>query len=326
MASVFSYAFEPGFFSSGPVLTAAVVGGVAAVVSGVIGTFTVMRGQSFAGHALSDVSAAGGSAAFLLGISPLLGFVGMGVLGAGSMELIGVRRAEGRDLATGVVLGGGLGLTALLLYFDSTSQSTTGAAITVLFGSMFAIPSSSVPLVVAVSAVALVAVGVIYRPLLLSTLSPDLASVRGVRVRLVGVVYLVAMALAVALSALTVGAILSTALLIGPAATALRLTRRPARAVLIAAALGLAATWLGIVLSYDSYYWSSSHRGWPVSFFVVSIIFLGYLVLRRPPRRRTAPADVGDAPADGGDGATATATATDGRHGLRGAAAPGTAR
>lgn len=280
--------FAPGFFTNAPVATAVVVGGLAALVSGVLGAFTVMRGQSFAGHALSDVSAVGGSAAFLLGFSPLLGFAGIGLIAAGGMELIGVRRAQSRDLATGIVLGAGLGLAALLLYFDTTSQSSGGAAVSVLFGSMFVLSPAAVPLVIAVSILALGIVGLLYRPLLLSTLNPDLAAVRGVRVRLIGILYLAALALAVALSAMTIGAILSTALLIGPAAIALRVSRRPGRAVVAAALIGLAATWVGILLSYDSYYWPPRHHGWPVSFFVVALIFIGYL-LARAPRRRSAP-------------------------------------
>ena len=78
--------------------------------------------------------------------------------------------------------------------------------------------------------------------------------------------------------------ILSTALLIGPAATALRLTRRPWRAMLAAAGLGLAATWIGIVLAYDSYHWP--YRGWPVSFFVVTFVLIAYLVAGVATRRR----------------------------------------
>ena len=114
-----------------------------------------------------------------------------------------------------------------------------------------------------------------YRPLILSSVSADLADRRRVcRVRLVGIGYLVALALAVSLSAVTIGAILSTALLIGPAATALRITNRTGRAALIAAAIGVVATWLGVLLAYDSYYWFPNGGGWPVSFFVVTLIFL----------------------------------------------------
>lgn len=277
--------FEPGFFSSGPVRTAAVVGGVAAVVSGVVGVFTVMRGQSFAGHALSDVSAAGGSASFLLGISPLLGFLGMAGVAAGGMEVAGTRQVRGRDLATGIVLGAGLSAAALFLYYDTTITSATGAAITVMFGSMFAIPSSTIPFVGILSAVTLVAVFALYRPLLLSSANDDLAAASGVHVRLTELFYLLALAVAVSLSALTVGAILATALLIGPAATALRVVRRPGWAIVSAALIGVAATWVSIVLAYDSYYWSPSHRGWPVSFFVVSVVFVVYLVVGSTTRR-----------------------------------------
>jgi zinc/manganese transport system permease protein len=270
--------FEPGFFSSSPVHVALIVGGVVAVVSGVVGTFTVMRGQAFAGHSLADIGTAGGSAAFLVGVSPLYGFVAMNLVAATVMEMIGIRRPRGRDLATGIVLGGALGLAALFLYWDTTHSSTTGAAINVLFGSIFELPSSLVPVIAVFSVVATGIVLFSYRPLLLSSLSPDLATTRGVPVRLVGIGYLVALALAVSLSAVTIGAILSTALLIGPAATALRLTKRAPVAMAISAAIGVAATWIGILLAYDSYDWTPG-RGWPVSFFVVTLVFVFYLVI-----------------------------------------------
>ena len=277
----------PGFLTSGPVLTAAMVGGGAAVVSGIVGVFTVIRGQSFAGHSLADVSSAGGSVSFLLGINPLLGFLGVAVLAAGAMEAAGLRRAQERDLVTGIVLGAGLGLTALFLYFDMTTQSTTGAAISVMFGSMFAIPASLIPPTLAVGAAAVLITGAIYRPLLLSSLDADLAAVRGVPVRAIGLLHMLVLSLAVTLSAMTIGAILSTALLIGPAATALRLSRRPGSAILLAVLIGLGATWGGILLAYDSYDWTSGHS-WPVSFFVVTIIFVAYM-LSGLTRTRRAP-------------------------------------
>lgn len=278
--------FEPGFFSSSPVHVALIVGGVVAIVSGVVGTFTVMRGQAFAGHSLADIGTAGGSAAFLVGVSPLYGFVAMNLVAATVMEMIGIRRPRGRDLATGIVLGGALGLAALFLYWDTTHSSTTGATINVLFGSIFELPSSLVPVIAVLSVVATGIVLFSYRPLLLSSLSPDLATTRGVPVRLVGIGYLVALALAVSLSAVTIGAILSTALLIGPAATALRLTKRAPAAMAISAAIGVAATWLGILLAYDSYDWTPG-RGWPVSFFVVSLVFVFYLVVHLSVGRTT---------------------------------------
>jgi zinc/manganese transport system permease protein len=204
------------------------------------------------------------------------------VLAAGAMELVGIQRVRGRDLATGIVLSAALGLAALFLYLDSTIHNTTGATVTVLFGSIFTIPDSTVPLVAALAAAVVVILIVIHRPLLLSTVSSDIATARGVPVRLVGAAYLLALAVAVALCALTIGSILSTALLIGPAAAALRLTKRPGRAILVAGLLGVGAMWLGIVLAYDSYDWPPHGNGWPVSFFVVTIVFVIYLLSGLP--------------------------------------------
>ncbi len=264
------------FFSNGPVQVALIIGGGAALVSAVVGVFTVLRGQSFAGHALADISSAGGSAALLFGIRPLAGFLAMAALGAGGMEAIGARQIRERDLVTGIVLGAGLGVTALLLYLDMTTTSASGAANTVMFGSMFAIAPATIPLALGVGALALAMTAALYRPLLLIAIDPDLAAIRGIDPRLIGLAHLLVLAIAVALSAMTIGAILSTALLIGPAAAALRLATRPGTAILIAAAIGLCATWGGIALAYDSFYWTPGH-GWPVSVFVVMIVLAAYL-------------------------------------------------
>lgn len=277
---------EPGFFSSQPVHVALVVGGVVAVVSGVVGTFTVIRGQSFAGHALSDVGSAGGAAAVLVGASTLYGFLAINLVSAGVLEIIGVRRPRGRDVATGVVLGASLGLAALFLYWDATSTSVTGATVNVLFGSLFALPSSMVPVVAGLAGAALVLTFILYRPLVLSSMSSDLAAARGVPVRLVGVGYVIALALAVSLSALTIGAVLSTALLVGPAATALRFARRPGWALVAAAGIGVVSTWVGVLIAYDSADWLTGQQAFPVSFCVVAVVFVVYLLVRTRSRKR----------------------------------------
>ena len=286
--------FEPGFFTSSPVHVALVIGTVVAVVSAVVGVFTVMRGLSFAGHALTDVATAGGSGAFLIGMSPLLGFVGLSTVGAGVLELIGVQRARSRDLATGLVLGAAIGLSALFLYLASTTTATTGATQQILFGSIFTTDPGTIPLVVAFSVVALGAIAVAYRPLLLSTVSTDIAAARGAPVRTAGLLFMLALAVAVGLSSLAIGTILSTALLIGPPAAALRLTRSVGRALAVASVIGVVATWLGVLLAYDSYYWGSSHLALPVSFFIVALVFAAYLlsglrVRARAPRPAVVP-------------------------------------
>ena len=281
------YVFEPGFFSSGPVHTALAVGAVIAITSAVVGVFTVIRGQSFAGHSLADIATTGGSGAFLVGVNQFWGFLAFGAGAAAFMEMIGVQRRRGRDVATGVVLGAALGLAALFLYLGTQSSSTTGASFTILFGSIFVITSSTVPALIVSALLALATVVVLARVLLLSALSPDIAAARGVPVRAVGAAFLMALAVSVALSAVIIGAVLSTALLIGPAAAALRLVKSPVKAVVTAAGLGVLAVWIGVVLAYDSYYWPPAGRGWPVSFFVVTLVVAGYLLsgLRRRDNR-----------------------------------------
>jgi zinc/manganese transport system permease protein len=282
--------FEPGLFANHSVRTALLVGAIVAVVSAVVGIFTVLRGQSFAGHALTDVATAGGAGAFLAGVAPLVGFVGGGVVGAGAMDAIGVQRVKGRDIATGVVLGAATGLAALFLYLSTTHSSATGTTQLILFGSIFTVQSSTLPEVVVLSLAVLLTVAIIGRPLLLSSLSTELASARGVRLRGIGVAFMVILAVSVGLSAIIIGSILSTALLIGPPASALKLVHRFGAGVVLAAALGVGATLLGIVLAYNSYYWFSSHRGLPVSFFVVVLVVLEFViasVIQRVRREKT---------------------------------------
>jgi zinc/manganese transport system permease protein len=278
----------PGFFGSSSVQLALAVGGVVALVAGGVGVFTVIRGQAFAGEALGDIGAAGGSSAYLVGVAPLWGFLVLAVGAAGVMEMIGIQRPRGRDLATGIVLGAGFGLAALFLYLGTTYNNTTGAPVTILFGSILSLSSSTLPLVIVLGAITAGIIALVYRPLLLSSVNPSLAAARGLPVRLIGSLYLLALALTTALSAVTIGAILSTALLVGPAATALQLTSRPGRALAAAGAIGVAAMWISILLAYDSYSWPPLHHGWPVSFFVVTLVLLAYIAARGfNGRRRT---------------------------------------
>jgi len=278
VGAVLNGIFEPGFFTSGPVRVALVVGGAVSLVSAVVGVFTVVRGQSFAGHSLGDLGTTGGSGAFLVGANPLWGFVTFAIIGAGAMELFGARRPRGRDMATGIVLGAGLGIAALFLYLGTTESNTTGATITILFGSIFVIHASMIPVFALLSGLALAIVGLLYRPLLLSAVSQDIASARGVPVRAVGIL----------LPARNGGR--GVAFLCdhrgdpqhrgvdrtccGGAAD----DEAAGLAIAWAAVIGLAVTWLGILLAYDSYYWPPAGRGWPVSFFVVALILVVYLL------------------------------------------------
>ncbi|MDQ1113603.1 zinc/manganese transport system permease protein [Microbacterium testaceum] len=280
------------FFVSPTVQTALVVGTVVAVVSGIVGVFTITRGQSFAGHALADLGAVGGSGAFLLGVSQLWGFVLAGVVSAVAMEAIGTRRLEGRDVATGVVFGAGMGLTALFLTLDTLIGGSSNAAISVLFGSLFSVDSRLVPVIVALGAATLAIVAAVWRWVSLETLDRDLAAARGVPTRWASTLFLIALALSVQLSSLSIGAILSTALLIGPAATALLFTRRLGTAAALAAVIAVGQVGVGCLVSFASYDWFGGNS-WPVSFTIVAAVFLTYMGARavdalRPLINRTA--------------------------------------
>ena len=136
----------------------------------------------------------------------------------------------------------------------------------------------------ALTVVSLCALAAISRPLLFATLAPELAEAKGVSLRLVSVLFLAIVAVAVAEAAQVVGVLLVFALMVGPAATSLRLTSRVGWGVGLAVALALAETWLGIALAYLT--------DWPTTFWIVLLSCCAYFLslLVRPGRSRSRPA------------------------------------
>lgn len=307
MSGLWSHLFAPGLLETPPVMTALLFGSLVAVASAVVGVFVVVRGQAFLGHALGDMGATGAAGAAVAGVGALWGFL-VGGLVAGSAVDLGSAGATNpgsggalreRDVTTGVVLAAALGLGALLLYLVTTGTSRAGATQSILFGSVFTASPTLLGPMVGLSALAVALAAVLHRPLLFATVAPETAQARAVPVRLVSYLFLLAIVITVEQSALVVGALLSTALLIGPAAAAGRIARTMAGTTALAVALALAVVWLGIVLAYDSYAWPPAGRGWPVSFFVTTLVLLAYLAAhaataRRAQRRR---------PSDGRGGA-----------------------
>jgi len=274
--------FAPGFFSSGSVHTALLLGTIVAIVSGLMGVFVLLRNQSFGGHALTDVATTGGAGAAYLSVAPLVGFVTGAVIGAGAIESLSRDHSQRRDVATGIVLGAATGLSGLFLYLTATTSSATGVTQQVLFGSLFSVSSSTVPVAAVTALIVTVTMALVARPLLLSSLSPDLARARGLRTSWLGLLFLLLVAVAVGLCAISIGSLLATALLIGPAATAMRRSRTITGAIVMAMSVGLAATWVGIVLAYDSFTWRATGQGLPVSFFVVATILAFYALSHVP--------------------------------------------
>jgi len=253
--------------------------GVAAVVSGLVGYFLVLRGQTFAGHALSHIGFAGATGAVLIGVASVWGLVGFTVAAGIGMGALG-ERINGRDVAIGVVLSAALGFGLLFLHYY-TAFATQATAL--LFGNVLAVDRSMIVTLVGIGAVTLAGLAAIMRPLIFSSLQPELAEAKGVPLRFVSTAFLTVVALAVSESAQIVGILLVFALMVGPPATAQALVTGLWSGMLLSAVLALAEAWLGIALAY--------YTDWPVSFCIASLSALGYFltrssILSRPGRKQ----------------------------------------
>ena len=253
---------------------------IVAALSGLVGYFLVLRGQTFAGHALSHVGFTGATGAVLLGLTPLWGLVSATVAAGIGMGLLGGAVAQ-RDVATGMVLSLALGLGLLFLHFY-TAFATQATAL--LFGNVLAVDARTTVFLLALAVPGLAALAVISRPLLFASLQPELAAAKGVPVRLLDVLFLVIVALATAECVQIVGVLLVFVLMVGPAAAAQMVTTRIG--VGLAAALGFALleAWLGITASF--------YTDWPASFCISALsalVYLGAALASRAPGRLTAP-------------------------------------
>ncbi len=242
--------------------------GVAAVVSGLVGYFLVLRGQTFAGHALSHIGFAGATGAVLIGVAPVWGLVGFTVAAGIGMGMLG-ERINGRDVAIGVVLSLALGLGLLFLHYY-TAFATQATAL--LFGNVLAVDRSTIGTLIVLGVITVASLAAIMRPLIFSTLQPELAEAKGVPLRFVSTAFLMIVALAVSESAQIVGVLLVFALMVGPPATAQRLATGLWSGMILSAGIALAESWLGLVVAY--------HTDWPVSFCIAMLSALGYLLTR----------------------------------------------
>lgn len=246
--------------------------GVVAILAGSVGYFLVLRGQTFAGHALAHVGFTGATGAALIGVAPLWGLVGFTVAMAVAMGFAGERLA-GRDVAIGMILSVSLGLGLLFLHFYTAYAS---AATNLLFGNVLGVSTQALAVLAALAALGLAALGVIMRPLIFASLDPELAEAKGVPLRTVSTIFLVIVAIAVAEASQIVGILLVFTLMVGPAATAQRLSPRIGSGVALAVLLALAEGWGGLTLAYLT--------DWPVSFWITALSGIAFAATL--PRRR----------------------------------------
>jgi zinc/manganese transport system permease protein len=223
-----------------------------ALACGVVGWFVVLRGQLFAGDALTHVAFVGAIAAAVLGFDELVGLFVLTLVVAAGMSALG-RRGQADDAVIGIVFAWILGLGVLLLAILATSASggTGVAAANTLFGSIYSLTAGGSRLAAAIALAVAAAVLVALRPLLLVTVDSELATARGIPVRAIATGFLLVLALVTAESTQAVGALLLLGLLAAPAGAAQRLTARPYRGLALSASLAVLAMWGGLALSYQ---------------------------------------------------------------------------
>jgi zinc/manganese transport system permease protein len=245
---------------------------VVAVLAAAVGWFMVLRRQSFAGHTLSVMAVPGAAGAALAGASTALGFYL--ACGAAALAMGGTRRpVTSRHIGETATIGTlqAAGLAAGFLFLSLSHQILTDLE-SLLFGTFLGVSSGQVLVLLVVAVIVLCALAVIGRPLLFSTLDPELARARGVPVRALDVAFLLILALAVAATSQITGALLVFALLVAPPATAQLVTSRTLAGLALSVALALAIAWLGLAAAYFSVY--------PVGFYTTTLAFAVYALAR----------------------------------------------
>ena len=265
MFSIFQYSFIQNAFLAGSVV---------AVVGGFVGYFLITRGLTFAGHALSHIGFAGAAAALLIGIDPIFGMLAFTIIAGAGIGVFGKELRE-EDINIGIVMTLMLGLGAL---FIALYNGYAEQAYSILFGTILGISRTDVLITLIFGIATIVALTAIYRPLLFSSVDPEVAEARGVPVRALGIFFLILVAVAVSMSVEVVGVLLIFTLLVGPAAAAMRIVHNPLGAVATSIGLALAYTWLGIFLAATG--------SWPVTFYIATISFVVYLPVRLLTARR----------------------------------------
>jgi zinc/manganese transport system permease protein len=243
-------------------------GTVVAIIAGIVGYFVVLRRSSFAAHALSHIGFAGAAGAVLLGVNPVFGLLAFTSGGGVGMAMLGPR-AVNRDVQIGTVLAFMLGLGVL---FISLYTGYATEAYSILFGEILGISSNDVLVTVVASLVILTAVAIVYRPLLFASLDEDVAEAKGLSMPLLGMIFMLLVAVATSMAVQVVGVLLIFSLMVTPAAIAQRLAKRPRSAMMISVLVALMATWSSLFIAF--------YEPYPVSFFITSIVFVSYLFVR----------------------------------------------
>jgi zinc/manganese transport system permease protein len=258
---------------------ALIAGTLIAIISGVVGPFVITRSMSFAVHGAAELAFTGAAAGLLVANDPVAGALLGSLVVASAFGLLGARERE-RDSAIGVVLAFGLGLGFYLLQFYGGFQSE---ALNILFGQITGVSTGQIELLSVVAVVALSAIALLYRPLTFASVDADVAAARGVRTRLVGLLFLFLLCVTVTEAAQVVGTLLVLSLVITPAAAAQRLSVRAGLVTILSMLIALVAADGGLLINIVAV------PRFKASSFIAFIAFAIYAVARvvAAARRRT---------------------------------------
>ncbi len=258
-----SYLTQP--FAQHALIAAALI----AVITGLIGPFVVMRGMSFAVHGTAELAFTGAAAGLLINNNPVEGALIGAMIVAAIIGFLGAKERE-RDSAIGVILAFGLGLGILFLsYYHGFATEATN----ILFGNIFGVSSGQLSLLVIIGVLVIIAMMVLYRPLLFASVDPEVAMAKGVPVRLLGILFLFVLAFTVTEAAQIVGTLLVLSLAITPAAAAQQLSAHPLVVTALSVIFALIASVGGVLASLES----STVKA---SVFVTTISFAIYIIAR----------------------------------------------
>jgi zinc/manganese transport system permease protein len=253
-----------------------IAGAVLGVVCGLISTFVMMRDLPFAVHGISELSFAGAAAALLAGISVVLGSILGSLLAALIIGVLGVRARE-RNSIIGVLMPFGLGLGVLFLaLYRGRSANKFGT----LLGQVVAVDTVQLTYLIWTSVAVVLALAVMWRPLVFASTDPEAAAARGVPVRLLSPAFMLVLGLTVAMSIQVVGALLVLSIVCTPAAAAMRVTASPVLVPVLSVLFATTATVGGIMIAIGS-------DGIPISPYITTISFSIYAVCRLIGYRRT---------------------------------------
>jgi zinc/manganese transport system permease protein len=249
-------------------------GAILGLVGGLIGVFVMQRDMAFAVHGISELSFAGAAAALLFGFDVVTGSIIGSIIAAAVIGWLGAR-ARDRNSIIGVLMPFGLGLGILFL---SLYNGRSANRFSLLTGQIVSVQSSQLGWLAGISIVVLLGLLLAWRPLRFDSLDPQAAAARGVPVRAVSLLFMLLLGLIVAVAVHIIGALLVMALLVTPAAAAMRVAAGPLAVPLLAALFGVVAAVGGILLAIAGTL--------PVSPYITTVSFVIYLVCRAIGARR----------------------------------------